>query len=69
MTLQEATVLAAKTLGKSMDMNKPSAEKFEIGVITRNAAGEVVQRTVEGAELATLLADAKVFEDIEAAKK
>ena len=42
MTLQEATILAAKVLGKSMDMNKPSAEKFEIGVITRDASGEVI---------------------------
>ena len=41
LTLQQATVLAAKVLGKSMDMNKPNAEKFEIGVITRDAAGTV----------------------------
>ena len=69
LTLQQATVLAAKTLGKSMDMNKPNADKFEIGVVTRDAAGNVVQRRVEGAELAALLAEAKVFEDIEASKK
>ena len=65
LSLQEATILAAKVLGKSMDMNKPNADKFEIGVITRDAAGSVVQRRVEGAELNTLLTEARVFEDIE----
>lgn len=39
LTLQEATVLAAKVLGKSMDMNKPNADKFEIGVISKGANG------------------------------
>ena len=65
LSLQEATILAAKVLGKSMDMNKPNADKFEIGVITRDAAGSVIQRRVEGAELNTLLTEARVFEDIE----
>ena len=69
LTLQEATILAAKVLGKSMDMNKPNAEKFEIGVVSRDAAGVVVQRRVEGAELSTLLTEARVFEDIEASRK
>ena len=69
LSLQEATVLAAKVLGKSMDLNQPNAEKFEVGVITRDASGNVVQRRVEGQELTQLLTDAKVFEDIEKAKK
>jgi len=51
LTLQQATVLAAKVLGKSMDMTKPNPEKFEVGLITRDASGAVVQRRVEGAEL------------------
>ena len=63
LSLQEATILAAKVLGKSMDMNKPSAEKFEMGVITRSASGAVVQRRIEGAELSNLLTEARVFED------
>ena len=46
LSLDEATVLAAKVLGKSMDIAKPDAERFEIGVITKNAAGEVVQKEV-----------------------
>ena len=62
-------MLAAKVLGKSMDMNKPSADKFEIGIVTKDASGAVIQRSVEGAELQNLLAEAKVFEELEAAKK
>ena len=70
LTLKQATVLAAKVLGKSMDMNKPNADKFEIGVVTRDAAtGQVTQRRVEGAELGALLTEARVFEDIEAARR
>jgi hypothetical protein len=34
-----------------MDMNKPNADKFEIGVLTRDATGAVIQRCVEGVEL------------------
>ena len=41
LTLQEATVMAAKVLGKSMDMAKPNPDKFEIGVVTRKAGGGV----------------------------
>ncbi len=69
LTLKEATILAAKTLGKSMDMNKPTAERFEIGLITRDASGQVVQKRLEGAELDQMLSEAKVFEDLEKAKK
>ena len=52
-----------------MDMNRPNAERFEIGVITKDAAGKVVQRRVEGAQLTELITQARVFEDIEEAKK
>ena len=69
LSLQEATVLAAKVLGKSMDMAKPNAEKFEIGVLQRGADGQVQQRRIEGAELNTLLSEARVFEDIEQARR
>lgn len=69
LSLREATVLAAKTLGKSMDMTKPNAEKFEVGVISRDASGCVVQRRIEGAELEQLLSEARVFEDIENARR
>ena len=69
LTLQEATVMAAKVLGKSMDLAKPDADKFEIGILTRGADGAVEQRRVEGAELSKLLTDARVFEDIEAARR
>eukprot|EP00806_Schmidingerella_arcuata_P000403 Macronucleus_1361.p2 GENE.Macronucleus_1361~~Macronucleus_1361.p2 ORF type:complete len:252 (+),score=73.15 Macronucleus_1361:1-756(+) len=69
LSLQEATVLAAKVLGKSMDMAKPNAEKFEIGILTRGTDGKVAQRRIEGAELSSLLTEARVFEDIEAARR
>ena len=69
LTLQEATVLAAKVLGKSMDMAKPNAEKFEIGILQRGANGQPVQRRIEGAELNQLLTEARVFEDIEQARR
>jgi 20S proteasome subunit alpha 3 len=69
LTLQQGTIMAAKVLGKSMDINKPDTDRFEIGVITRDASGNVIQRRVEGAELTNLLTEARVFEDIEAAKK
>lgn len=50
-TLKEALILAAQVLGKSMDSNDPTADKFEIGVMQRDPSGKVVQRRVEGAEL------------------
>lgn len=61
-TLAEATQLAAKVLAKSMDTNKPDASKFEIGVVTRDAEGKIVQRLIEGQELQGLLESAKVFD-------
>ena len=62
-------MLATKILGKAMDMTKPSAEKFEIGVITRDASGSVVQKRLAGGELENLLTEARVFEDIANSKK
>lgn len=62
-TLNEALVLAAKVLGKSMDTTTPNAAKYEIGIITKDATGLVIQRRVEGAELDRILEEAKVFEE------
>ena len=61
-SLNDALILAAKILGKSMDMNVPSADKFEIGIVTKDEEGSVIQRRVEGEELQKILTDAKVFE-------
>jgi 20S proteasome subunit alpha 3 len=61
-SLNEALILAAKVLGKSMDTATPNADKFEIAVITKNELGEIVQRRVEGEELNKILDEAKVFE-------
>ena len=49
--LNEAVVLAAKILAKSMDTVKPEASRFEISVVHKDAQGNLVQRPVEGAEL------------------
>ncbi len=61
-SLKEALILAAKVLGKSMDTTTPSADKFEIMVIHKDEHGQVVQRRVEGEELAKILDEAKIFE-------
>ena len=45
-----------------MDTATPNENKFEIGVITKDGAGNVVQKRVEGEELSKILKEAKVFE-------
>ena len=60
--LKDALVLAAKVLAKSMDTATPNADKFEIAVVTKDEQGNVVQRRIEGEELAKILDDAKVFD-------
>ena len=62
-TLKDALILAAKVLGKSMDTATPSADKFEISVITKDEKGNIVQKRVEGEELTKILNEAKVFEN------
>ena len=71
MTLKEGLILAAKVLGKSMDMNKPDANKFEIGVVARSTTTQsgICQRRIEGQELQKILEEAKVFEDAAQSKK
>jgi 20S proteasome subunit alpha 3 len=61
-TLKEALILAAQVLAKSMDSTTPSADKYEIAVLQKDADGNVVQRRVEGEELQKILEEAKVFE-------
>lgn len=66
MTLNEGVIMAAKILGKSMEVNKPDSSRFEIGVLTLDSASKkATSRRVEGAELDKILADAKVFENLE----
>ena len=45
-----------------MDTTTPNADKFEIAVVTKDEHGNVVQRRIEGEELAKILDDAKIFE-------
>ena len=61
-TLKEALKFAVSVLGKSMDSNTPSVDKFEVGVMCKDANGKVVQRRIEGDELQKILEEAKVFE-------
>ena len=61
-SLNDALILAVKVLAKSMDTMKPTADKFEIGVVHKDANGNLVQRKVEGAELERIITEAKVVE-------
>jgi len=45
-----------------MDSNTPTAEKFEVAVMQKDANGNLIQRRVEGAELQKILEEGKVFE-------
>ena len=60
--LNEGLALAVKILAKSMDLTSADASKFEIGVVQLNENGEVIQRRVEGDELARILAESKAFD-------
>ena len=68
-TLNEALQLAVKLLAKSMDNQKPTADKFEVGVVQKLPCGKVIQRTVEGEELEKIIKDAKIHEMKAADKK
>lgn len=52
-----------------MDNQKPTADKFEVGVVQKNAQGKVIQRTVDGDELEKIIKDAKIHEMKAADKK
>jgi 20S proteasome subunit alpha 3 len=67
--LVEGITLAVKMLAKSMDAQKPTAEKFEIGVVQKDAQGKLVQRMVSGAELDKIIVDAKIHEMLAAEGK
>jgi 20S proteasome subunit alpha 3 len=41
-SLNDALILAVKVLAKSMDTMKPTADKFEIGVVQKDAHGNLV---------------------------
>ena len=41
-SLNDALILAVKVLAKSMDTMKPTADKFEIGVVHKDANGNLV---------------------------
>lgn len=68
-SLEEALQLAVKLLAKGMDTQKPTGDKFEVGVVQRDDAGKVVQRTLGVAELDRIIKDAKIHEMKAADKK
>ena len=45
-----------------MDSNTPTADKFEVCVMQKDANGNLVQRRIEGDELQKILEEGKVFE-------
>ena len=49
--LSDALKLAVTVLAKSMDSNNPTHDKFEVGIMTKDAKGNLVQRRVQGQEL------------------
>ena len=55
-------MLAAQVLAKSMDSNKPTADKYEIEVLQKDKDGNIIQRKIEGQELKDILDEAKVEE-------
>ena len=54
--------MATKVLGKSMDQTTPDPKRFEVAVVELSKDGDLVQRKVEGDELAKILAQAIVEE-------
>ena len=68
-SLNEALMLAIKILAKSMDVMKPNADKFEVGIVTRGKDGQVIQREVVGAELDAIIKEGKIHEMKEKDKK
>ena len=62
-TFKEGLVLALKVLGKSMDATSPNPDMFEVGVMQKDANGNLVQRKIEGEELMKILQDNKIFDE------
>ena len=50
-SIEDGLNLAIKVLTKSIDLQKPEANRYEIAVVTKDADGKVVQNKIEGAEL------------------
>ena len=59
---KDALVLALKVLGKSMDATTPNPDMFEVAVMQKDSAGNIVQRKIEGDELKTILEENKIFD-------
>lgn len=62
-TFHEGLVLALRVLSKSMDATTPNPEMFEVGVLQKDASGNLVQRKIEGDELKHILENNKIFDE------
>lgn len=62
-SFHDGLVLALRVLGKSMDATSPNPDMFEVGVMQKDANGNVVQRKIEGEELKHILENNKIFDD------
>ena len=62
-SFHEGLVLALRVLGKSMDATSPNPDMFEVGVMQKDANGNVIQRKIEGEELKHILENNKIFDD------
>ena len=62
-SFHEGLVLALRVLGKSMDATSPNPDMFEVGVMQKDANGNVFQRKIVGEELKHILENNKIFDD------
>lgn len=60
--LQDGLKLALRVLAKSMDATSANPDQYEVALLHKDKAGNVVQRKVEGEELRQILVQAKIFE-------
>ena len=62
-TFHEGLVLALRVLSKSMDATTPNPDMFEVGVLQKDASGDLIQRKIEGDELKHILENNKIFDE------
>ena len=67
-SFNEALVLALKVLGKSMDATAPNPDMFEVGILQKDAQGNLIQRKIEGDELMQIFQTNKIFDEEDSKK-
>ena len=61
-------MLALKVLGKSMDATAPNPDMFEVGILQKDAQGNLIQRKIEWDELMQILQTNKIFDEEDSQK-